>query len=156
MSPGTCRHSQFGLSFLALLALPRTARGEHTCIYVPFWASTCVLFVFVGFRTPGRSPLRWAASLDTGHSFVQLQLFCYTCTFGPNSKCQMHSLSLLALEHQLEVLSSLPGSGARGTTWNKVKIANPRCVWQAHALLGIVYCHSDTEPQCRQPKLRDI
>lgn len=44
-------------------------------IHAPFSASSCVLFVFVDLRTPGRSLLRWSASLHTSHSLVQLQLF---------------------------------------------------------------------------------
>lgn len=127
-NPYACRFSAFQSCFVCLCRLQNSGKVSAEIVYISaHWPLLCPTLVI-----------------------------CYSCAFGPNCKCQMHSLSLVAQWTQStswKFRLLCQALAARGTTWNKVKTADPWCVWQARALLGIACCHSDTESQCWQPKL---
>lgn len=107
------------------------------------------LFPFVSLETPGRSPLRWSVSLHTGHSLIQLLLFATVVKLDPtvNVKC-VHYL------WWPDVPKVPAGSIAfYARLWRQMYYMKEGqnceallCAWQARALLGITYNHSDIGP----------
>lgn len=141
----------------ALPQLPGTILLPEDCgwlvhtTHAPFLASSCILWSLLA------SGLQAGLGGDVLHLCILPMPesdICHSCAFGPNSKCQMHPLSLVAQWTQSaswKFCLLCQALAARGTTQNNVKSEPWVCVWQAHRLLGIAYCHSDTGPQCWQP-----